>query len=81
MLAAFDKLKPVAPEKFIGSWKGSNVNVGHPTEDKLSGMNWAGKDFRSTEDVDPIMVYKDGARTWNPDWGHARVSGTQSGFN
>lgn len=53
----------------------SNVNTGHPTEDKLSGMKWAGKDFRSTEDVDPIMVYKDdGSRVWNESWGHARVS-------
>ena len=38
-------------------------------------MRWAGKDFRSSEDVDPIMVYKDdGTRSWNEDWGHARVS-------
>ncbi|KAJ5151670.1 hypothetical protein N7492_009965 [Penicillium capsulatum] len=74
VLAAFDKLKPVAPEKFVGSWKGANVNTGHPTEDKLSGMKWAGKDFRSTEDVDPIMVYKDdGSRVWNESWGHARL--------
>lgn len=75
VLAAFDKLQPVAPEKFVGSWKGANVNTGHPTEAKLSGMKWAGKDFRSTEDVDPIMVYKeDGSRVWNESWGHARVS-------
>lgn len=75
ILAAFDKLEPVAPEKFVGSWKGANVNTGHPTEEKLSGMKWAGKDFRSTEDVDPIMVYKeDGSRIWNEAWGQARVS-------
>lgn len=38
-------------------------------------MKWAGKKFRSTEDVDPIMVYdEDEKRIWNPDWGHARVS-------
>lgn len=74
VLAAFDKLQPVAPEKFVGSWKGANVNTGHPTEAKLSGMKWAGKDFRSTEDVDPIMVYKeDGSRVWNESWGHARL--------
>ena len=51
------------------------MNTGHPTEEKLTGMRWAGKTFRSTEDVDPIMVYKeDGERVWNADWGHARVS-------
>lgn len=52
------------------------MNTGHPTEDKLTGMRWAGKTFRSTEDVDPIMVYNDnGERVWNEAWGHARVSG------
>lgn len=75
VLAAFDKLRPVKPEQFIGSWKGANVNTNHPTEAKLTGMRWAGKDFRSTEDVDPIMVYReDGERGWNESWGHARVS-------
>jgi hypothetical protein len=75
ILAVFDKLKPVPPEQFIGSWKGANVNTNHPTEAKLTGMGWAGKDFRSTEDVDPIMVYRDdGSRVWNESWGHARVS-------
>lgn len=74
-LAVFDKLKPVAPEKFMGSWKGANVNSNHPTEKKLTDMNWAGKDFRSTEDVDPIMITNDaGERVWNESWGHARVS-------
>lgn len=75
LLALFDQLKPVAPEKFIGSWTGANVNTNHPTEKKLDDLRWAGKDFRSTEDVDPIVVYNDaGAREWNQSWGHARVS-------
>ncbi|KAJ5171633.1 hypothetical protein N7492_004226 [Penicillium capsulatum] len=74
VLAVFDQLQPVTPEQFIGAWKGANVNTGHPTEAKLSGMQWAGKDFRSTEDVDPIMVYRaDGARVWNEVWGRARL--------
>ncbi|KAJ5633306.1 hypothetical protein N7490_009645 [Penicillium lividum] len=73
-LAVFDKLKPVPAEKFIGSWKGANVNSNHPTEEKLTEMRWAGKDFRSTEDVDPIMVLNDkDERTWNESWGHARL--------
>ncbi|KAJ5594656.1 uncharacterized protein N7459_000864 [Penicillium hispanicum] len=74
VLAAFDKLQPVAADKFVGSWKGANVNTNHPTEEKLTSMAWAGKDFRSTEDVDPIMVTKeDGSRVWNESWGHARL--------
>jgi hypothetical protein len=73
--AAFDSLEPIQPEQFTGTWKGASVNTGHPTEETLTGMKWAGKTFRSTEDVDPIMVYKeDGERVWNADWGHARVS-------
>jgi hypothetical protein len=73
--AAFDNLQPIKPEHFFGTWEGANVNTGHPTEEKLTGMNWAGKTFRSTEDVDPIEVYQEnGERVWNPDWGHARVS-------
>ncbi|KAJ5949875.1 hypothetical protein N7454_001459 [Penicillium verhagenii] len=73
-LSVFDQLKPVEPENFMGSWKGANVNSNHPTEQKLSEMRWAGKDFRSTEDVDPIMVINDeGARVWNESWGHARI--------
>ncbi|OGE56622.1 hypothetical protein PENARI_c003G09986 [Penicillium arizonense] len=72
--AAFDNLQPIKPEHFFGTWKGANVNTGHPTEEKLTGMNWAGKTFRSTEDVDPIEVYQEnGERVWNPDWGHARL--------
>ncbi|KAJ5726878.1 hypothetical protein N7493_005905 [Penicillium malachiteum] len=70
--AVFDKLKPVAPEKLIGSWEGANVDSNHPVEQKLTLMKWVGKDFHSTEDVDPVMVYKDdGSRVWNAEWGHA----------
>ncbi|OQD89786.1 hypothetical protein PENANT_c002G06585 [Penicillium antarcticum] len=29
-------------------------------KDKLTGMNWAGKNFGSTEDVGPIEIYKEG---------------------
>ena len=51
------------------------MNTGHPTEERLTSMKWAGKTFRSTEDVDPIEVYQEnGERVWNLDWGHARVS-------
>lgn len=74
-LAAFDKLGPAKAEQFIGSWKGGTIKTNHVLESRLMGMRWAGKDFRSTEDVDPIMVYKeDGERSWANQWGHARVS-------
>lgn len=51
------------------------MRTNHVLESQLTGMHWAGKDFRSTEDVDPIMVYnEDGERIWANQWGHARVS-------
>jgi hypothetical protein len=37
-------------------------------------MSWLGKNFRSTEDVDPIVVSKDGKRECDENWGHAIVS-------
>lgn len=81
LLALFDQLKPVSADKFTGSWTGANVNTNHPTEKKLDDLKWAGKDFRSTEDVDPIVVYNDqGARVWNESWGHARVCYFPSSF-
>lgn len=40
-------------------------------------MGWAGKTFRSSEDVEPVLVYDaDGKRKLHTDWGHARVGGS-----
>jgi len=37
-------------------------------------MKWAGKDFHSVDNVDPIMIYNDsGNRVWKEDAGHARI--------
>lgn len=59
----------------IGSWKGGSFDTGHSTHKVLDDFKWAGKDFRSVDDVDPIMIYKeDGSRVWLEDYGHARVS-------
>lgn len=71
----YDQLKPVAPEQMIGSWKGGSFDTGHSTHKTLDDFKWAGKDFRSVDDVDPIMIYKDdGSRVWYEEYGHARVS-------
>ncbi len=40
----------------IGSWEGGLVPTGHPGEAALETLAWAGKDFRTAEDVDPIVV-------------------------
>ncbi|WYZ41152.1 hypothetical protein EsH8_V_000047 [Colletotrichum jinshuiense] len=70
----YDQLKPVAPGLLIGQWEGGSFDTGHPVHQQLRDFRWAGKDFRSIDDVDPIMRYEDdGKRTWLSDYGHARV--------
>jgi len=57
----------------VGEWKGGDFE-GHPGHEMLKQMKWAGKNFRSVDDVDPIIVYgDDGKRVWKEEWGHARV--------
>ncbi|KAL6832412.1 GXWXG domain-containing protein [Trichoderma camerunense] len=73
----FNQLKPIAPSFLIGKWKGGDLNTGHIGHQALSEMRWAGKDFRSENDGDPIMVLDEqGNRIWNKDWGHCSVSYT-----
>ncbi|KAJ5885410.1 hypothetical protein N7495_009920, partial [Penicillium taxi] len=74
LFAAYDKLAPIPIDKVVGSWKGGSVNTGHPTQEILKSMSWAGKDFHSSENVDPIMIYNaEGERVWESKWGHARL--------
>lgn len=72
--AVFKNLKPVEPDFLIGKWKGADFDTGHPVHQGLLDMNWAGKDFRSANDVDPIMVYDENKkRVWFEKRGHAQV--------
>lgn len=71
--AVFDELKPITTDFLVGSWTGGSFDTGHPVHQQLGGMQWAGKDFRGVDDVDPVMVLKDGARVWESEFGHARV--------
>ncbi|KAI9743665.1 MAG: hypothetical protein M1818_002981 [Claussenomyces sp. TS43310] len=72
--AIFSELEPVAPEVFTGEWKGFGVQTGHPGNEQNVGLKWAGKTFRSPDDVDPFVVYNDaGERVWKEDIGHARL--------
>jgi len=76
--AAFAQLQSVDAAyltKGAGEWKGHAFNTGHPTYQKMKDLHWAGKTFRDSDDVDPIVVYDtEGKRVWNADWGHARAS-------
>ncbi|KPM38345.1 hypothetical protein AK830_g8233 [Neonectria ditissima] len=74
LVAVYDQLGPVSPEQLLGQWKGSSFDTGHPTHKLLKGSKWAGKDFRSVDDVDPIMLYdEEGSRNWYEQYGHAQL--------
>lgn len=71
----FNALKPIKSSLLIGEWNGGSFDTGHPGQKSLKGIRWAGKDFRSDDDVDPIMVLDEaGKRVYNEEWGHASVS-------
>jgi hypothetical protein len=70
----YDKLKPVSLETMLGEWTGGDFDYGHPARQVSLDLRWAGKVFRSENEVDPIIVYDDsGERVWNKDYGHAVV--------
>lgn len=53
--ALFDALPAAAEDFMLGDWTGGVFNTGHPGEQQLPSMRWAGKAFRSRDDVDPIV--------------------------
>ena len=74
VLAFFDDLPPVGVDEMVGDWDGEVIATGHRGEQQLGGLRWAGKAFRSTEDVDPIVVHDDsGARVASEVMGAARL--------
>lgn len=72
--AVYDQLPSVEPAQLIGQWEGGSFDTGHSTHKALKDYKWAGKDYRTVDDVDPVMVYaEDGTRKWMESFGHARV--------
>jgi Domain of unknown function (DUF4334)/GXWXG protein len=68
----FDSLPAVSDEFMLGEWQGGVFNTGHPGEQQLQGLAWAGKSFRGRNDVDPIVsLAPDGTRQCNPVLGAA----------
>jgi hypothetical protein len=51
----YDQLDSVSCEEMLGQWRGMCFNTGHPGEKILGTIGWAGKEFRSVNDVSPIM--------------------------
>ncbi|KAJ7848896.1 hypothetical protein B0H13DRAFT_2089599 [Mycena leptocephala] len=52
----FDQLKPIEPSFLMSEWEGGDFDTGHPASQALKAINWAGKTFRTEEDVDPMVV-------------------------
>ncbi|KAJ7213854.1 hypothetical protein GGX14DRAFT_444269 [Mycena pura] len=74
LMDIYDQLRPIVPAFLLGEWAGGDFDTGHPVTRALKRINWAGKTFRSTEDVDPIVVHGEGgARIVLETYGNARI--------
>lgn len=73
--AVFSELAPITDPSFMfGEWTGGSFENDHPSHAQLKSLNWAGKTFRSEDDVDPMVVYDaEGKRTWLEMMGNARL--------
>ncbi|GKZ36232.1 hypothetical protein AbraIFM66950_007229 [Aspergillus brasiliensis] len=69
----FDQLPPLKPEQILGSWNGGFFDTGHSVGPVLRQIDWIGKDFRSLDDVDPVIVRREGERASWGQWGFATV--------
>ncbi len=54
-LGHFDGLEVVEEAGMLGRWRGRGLPTGHPLDGMLGALSWYGKDFRSSEDVDPLL--------------------------
>jgi hypothetical protein len=55
VLAFFDSLPAVEEAELLGAWDGGLVPTGNAGEPLLTKLRWAGKAFRSRNDVDPMV--------------------------
>ena len=64
-LATFDAAPAVEPEFMIGTWRGSELPIGHPLDGLLALSGWWGKQFVDTETVHPLLFpTRDGTALW-----------------
>lgn len=56
VLRQFDALAPIETSFLHGEWQGGLIRTGHPGEEQLGMVRWAGKHFKSDDDVEPIVV-------------------------
>ena len=75
IIELFDKLQPVAPDFLIGEWKGGIIDTDFPLPALYGEGKWAGKSFKSTNEVYPMVLYDEQKkRYWASEYGLARVS-------
>ena len=51
----FDSLETVDLESLLGTWRGKEFLTGPPLDGVLKKLNWYGKAFHDTENVDPLL--------------------------
>ena len=61
-LAFYDSLPAVPIDAMIGSWRGSEIPTGHVFDGLLGPAGWYGKNFRSADDVDPLVFQRGDGR-------------------
>lgn len=62
VLERFDALAAIEPAFMFGAWEGGLIPTGHPGEQQLAAIRWAGKIFRGEDDVDPIVILDEQGR-------------------
>lgn len=67
-VAWFDSLEPAREAQMLGSWRGEEVETGHPMEGLLASARWHGKRFDGPDAVHPLVhdVPLWGRRSLNP---------------
>ena len=55
VLTFYDSLPSVPLTTMLGSWRGSEIATGHAFDGLLGPSGWHGKNFRSADDVDPLV--------------------------
>jgi hypothetical protein len=58
----YNQLEPVTIEAMLGEWEGGSIDTGHPGHVQMLAMKWAGKNFFSADNVQPIIVYDEAGK-------------------
>src|SRR3954470_4249980 len=56
-LALFDELPAVELDEMLGDWDGHCIPTGHPAEEHLAQLAWAGKRVHGRDEVDPLVCW------------------------